>query len=242
MNWDSWKDFMVAEWTTLFPEELPMVFRWMADNVVKIYRGTEAIRVLVVKTEKEESEINEDTEMETADVPRTPYPTPMSSASPSPPAYKSNEAPTTEKEPQDIADGRAMDNLKEQVKDLEDRLKKSTKEIKKKLRKLEEDVFKDTLTLADLSWRTASLEEDNRKAESTEKKAYRKAGRTRHRHNTRYAAAQGDKPVQLHQKEYEAMEKRVKKVEDRIKEGEKEKDTQVIHTWQYDEPYGDKQE
>ena len=26
MNWDSWKDFMVAKWMTLFLEELPMVF------------------------------------------------------------------------------------------------------------------------------------------------------------------------------------------------------------------------
>ena len=27
MDWTAWKDFVIEEWTTLFPEELSMVFR-----------------------------------------------------------------------------------------------------------------------------------------------------------------------------------------------------------------------
>ena len=65
--------------------------------------------------------------------------------------------------------------------------------------------------------------EENRKTKVTEKKVYKKAKHTQHKYETRYAAAQGDEPVQLSAKEYEAMERRVKKLEERIKEREREK-------------------
>ena len=89
--------------------------------------------------------------------------------------------------------------------------------------KIEEDVMEDTLNLADLKWRMANLEEENRKTKATKKKAYKKVKHTQHKYKTRCAAAQGDKPVQLSTKEYEAMERRVKKLEEQIKEGEREK-------------------
>ena len=192
MDWTAWKDFVIEEWTTLFPEELSMVFRWMAEDMEKMYKVTKTLQVLTVRVKEEETQKQEDIKMEGMDVPKTLYPTPMPSQSPLPPAYKSTDAPITNKKTLATWDQREMEDLKDQVKELERCLKDGAKETRRRLMKIEEDVLEDTLNLADLKWRTADLEEENNKTKATENKAYKKAKRTQHKYETRYAATQGE--------------------------------------------------
>jgi hypothetical protein len=45
-DWTAWKDEVVEEWSRRYPDDLPMLFRWMADDLERVYKQEVPMKVL----------------------------------------------------------------------------------------------------------------------------------------------------------------------------------------------------
>ena len=106
--------------------------------------------------------------------------------------------------------------LRSRIAELEDQFACAEDDARTNLKNLREQVFTDGVTLTDLKWRLAEVEEKKKKQRG--KRAYRKArGKgPSHRYPTRYSVmAKFDEVVEVGKREYEDLEGRIQKIETR---------------------------
>jgi hypothetical protein len=217
IDWVAWKEMMVKNWTERYPDVMPLVFRWMADDVERLNEKVQAMRILVTKT-TEVTKDNDD-EMIIEDAPGTLESSSLSVYLPSPPPDKDDDIG---RKTETLAiDESEWEMWKERVEELEERVEETAKDTKKRLAEMEDDLAEEAIDLANLRWRLTEVEETTKKSRPAGRRDYRRSrGRPKHQHNTRFAAAYDDEPVQLTRRDIGDIERRTRKVEERV-EGQK---------------------
>ena len=230
-EWKGWKQDRVREWMERYPSALPMVFRWMANDVERIMERIKPLRILAVR--KEKSQPLEDVEMVETNVPATPAPTPIPI---------DDRSPSPEQPPPPIADSPKdqFDNLKDQVKDLERTVDRTGRKLRERVSELEGEMATEKCATADLRWKMTDVEaalaqkevDDNGGWREVRRKGLgRGRGKVRHGYSTRYAAAQGYAPTtswsttpipRSPTKELDELKERVEEMEGRAEEQQKE--------------------
>ena len=214
VDWETWKKDMVEEWKRRFPDCLPTIFKWMAEDIEKLDGMVKEVHVLAIKRETDERE--EDIDMDESDVPDGPTPSPISTKA-SIPLPEPNEESPDEPPLKNALEISAMEVLTKRVVELEEQVRTTTKEIQEKIADIEDQVIEDNSDLANLRWRTKELEELTKKEGRSERKGGRK-GRAKpdHEHLTRYAKAVGEEPVQLNKRELGSIEKSIRIIKEGI--------------------------
>ena len=219
LDWDEWRSRVLNDWQRRFPG-IPMdkaARLW--DELCVLDRMTRPIQALAIQVRYREKE---DVEMDVADVPKTPNPTPVSVKTESPGDKTLNEV----NYPPDmsLSDAEEFKELQRKVVDLEKRVDLSTKELREHLARLDQQMYEDGVALVAMKWRTEELKEMETKEAG--KRSYKKAKAKvpSHRYPTRQAMAQTEETLELSKKEFGDIEGKIKTMEEKMEELKKETD------------------
>ena len=211
-DWDLWKKTIVEQWTEKYEDALPMTFRWMANDLEQLLIRTQPMKVLIAR--KEKNQRGEDIDMEEADLPDTPSPTPdivnNRAGSPTKPLEPFDKVPK-----RTYAELEYVRDVKNQVLELESRVTLTHTQLWSKIRGIENDITDGKVRTAEVQQSITELlertseereqtrEEEPMKEDEEEKdgwrevrrsKAARGRGRGYHGYRTRAAVANGYAP------------------------------------------------
>jgi hypothetical protein len=124
MDWLAWKNRVVGIWTKRYPQALPMVFRWMANDVEDL--DNERRKYILSTTGKDKGKPDEDVEMGEPDAPEDPKssPTPSRNFSPSPTKPANDQGPV-----ESFVAYAAFEALKAKVGEVEKRAQETTRDL-----------------------------------------------------------------------------------------------------------------
>ena len=217
LDWKKWKKARVDEWSARFPDELPITFRFIADDIERAAKEpTEKAKLRVMVTRVEDEEKDGDFEMDDdKSRPRNPTPSPASDYDSSQPSEKEDDKSDNQNENSAPPyEGFGLLRLEERLENLEGEVLETTRNLKTRIEALESQAFEDSASLTTLQWRTTDLES----AEKRTKDPKKIKGRQRHPYKTRYALAHRDELVQPNRKESQKLEARMNKLEARVKQ------------------------
>ena len=223
-DWEKWQVKIVDVWKRKRPGIPNGTLESMAEDLRELEQKTRPFRNLqcqvaavAVKSE------SEDVEMVAADVPESPHLLPVWLPS-SPPPEVRDAVKEANKEARIIK--RDWVDLQERVWTLEKQVVDTTEELHDKLTRLGDRVHEDGITVADLKWRMAEIQELEEKAKTAGKRGYKKArGKMpTHRYPTRFSGFQADEVLTLGRKEFGDVAAKIQAVEERLEGMKTEKE------------------
>jgi len=227
IDWTKWKEDEVAEGVRRIPGTRPDIVKRMLTDLETLDRWAQD-SITLKDEDEDEYQPPDDNAMDTTDAPEDPdvasTHVPDNDPPPDDPDLEDPNPDENQPPPTLVIDAADFKALKKRIQELEKRVGTTTEVLKKKIEKLMGRLANDNFEWSEMKQRTEDIKDADERGKIAGKRGYKKArGRVpTHHYPTRFATSQADDVVEPSRKEYGDIEGKMKKLEERIEENQRE--------------------